>query len=480
MIKNRFLIFGILIFFGKNFAQEPRLKLQPYLFVSNSKDTVQAERGTFMVEENRTIESSDSIQLSFLKFKSSSPNPGSPIVYLAGGPGGSGSGTAKGRRFELFMKLREVADVIAYDQRGTGMSERLIKCPYSANVPLEKPLNKKDYVDITISNIERCKEFWDSNNVDLKAYNTTENAKDLEVLRKVLNQEKISLWGISYGSHLAFEYIRLFENHIDKIVMASLEGPDETLRLPTKTDAFLDELCERAKNNYGFYPKYPDLKNKVVEVHKRLEEQPVLVKIYDDNLQEEVPVAVTDFDLQLAITALYFRDPEHSSKIPRLYTHMYNGDFSTIARNVADLKRFISRPPEPMYFAMDMHSGAPDHRLEKIKDELKTSILGDGINYLLPEWLEQLDYFEVPNSFYKWKENNIETLLLSGKMDGRTYLSSAIEIARQFKNGEHVIIDNAGHNLYMLSPIIGDVVVEFFKGEELNLEQINLKPFKFK
>lgn len=479
MIKNLFLIVGILIFPGKGNAQEPKLKLEPYLFISNSQDTVQAERGTFKVLENRTKNSTDSIQLSFIRFKSTNPDPGSPIVYLAGGPGGSGSGTAEGRRFELFMKLREVADVIAYDQRGTGMSVRLPKCPYTAEVPLEKPLDKEDYVGITISNIERCKEFWDSKNVDLDAYNTTENAKDLEVLRKVLKQDKISLWGISYGSHLAFEYLRLFEDHIDKMVLASLEGPDETLRLPTKSDAFLDQLCERAKDNYGHTPTYPDLKNKVLEVHERVKKEPLFVKVYDDDLEEEITVAITDFDLQLAITAIYFRDPRNSRHLPKLYTQMYEGDFSRIAENVADLKRYISKPPEPMYFAMDMHSGASEHKLERIKKEMQTTTLGVGINYLLPEWLERLDYFHLPDSFYKLKENNVKTLLLSGKMDGRTYLSSAIELAKSFKNGQHIIIDNAGHNLYMESPVIGDAVVNFFKGEELNLEQINLKPVLF-
>jgi pimeloyl-ACP methyl ester carboxylesterase len=433
-----------------------------------------------MVRENRAKNSADSIQLSFIRFKSTNPNPGNPIVYLSGGPGGSGSGTAKGRRFELFMKLREVADVIAYDQRGTGMSNRLPGCPYTAEVPVQKPLNKEDYLEITLSNIQRCKTFWDSENVDLEAYNTTENAKDLEVLRKVLKQDKISLWGISYGSHLAFEYLRLFEDHIDKMVLASLEGPDETLRLPTKTDAFLDQLCERAKENYGHTPKYPDLKNKVRAVHNRLKKEPLFVKVYDDNLQEEITVAITDFDLQLAVTAFYYRDPGNSSKLPKLYSQMFEGDFSEVAQNVAVLKRYISKPSEPMSFAMDMHSGATDHKLKRIKKEMQTTTLGHGINFLLPELLEHLDYFDLPDSFYKLKENNVKTLLLSGTMDGRTYLSSAVELAKSFKNGEHLIIDNAGHNLYMESPVIGDAVVRFFQGEELNLEQIVLKPVIFK
>src|SRR5690606_2849162 len=119
------------------------------------------------------------------------------------------------------MKLREVADVIAFDQRGTGMSDKLIDCPYKLNIPISEPLTKDDYLKVTTKNLKKCKSFWDSNNVDLNAYNTTESAKDLDVLRKVLGTNKISIWGISYGSHLGFEYIRLFEENIDKLVLAS-------------------------------------------------------------------------------------------------------------------------------------------------------------------------------------------------------------------------------------------------------------------
>jgi pimeloyl-ACP methyl ester carboxylesterase len=74
------------------------------------------------------------------------------------------------------------------------------------------------------------------------------------------------------------------------------------------------------------------------------------------------------------------------------------------------------------------------------------------------------------------KENEVDALLLSGTLDGRTYLNSGIEIAKYFKNGQHIIIKNAGHDLYMLSPLIGDLVLDFFKDKSLNVEAIELKP----
>ncbi|MEM8892591.1 MAG: alpha/beta hydrolase, partial [Bacteroidota bacterium] len=116
------------------------LKIRDYEFVSRNKDTVQAELGTFMVPEDRSNPDSREIKISFIRFKSTNPNPASPIVYLAGGPGGSGIQTARSARFDLFMKLREVADVIAYDQRGTGWSNSLPSFTAMKPVDVTKPM----------------------------------------------------------------------------------------------------------------------------------------------------------------------------------------------------------------------------------------------------------------------------------------------------------------------------------------------------
>ena len=80
-------------------AADYNLTIEPFTFQTANGRTVEAERGTFMVPENRQHDTGKRIKLAFVRFKSTNPNPGSPIVYLAGGPGGSGSGTARGARF---------------------------------------------------------------------------------------------------------------------------------------------------------------------------------------------------------------------------------------------------------------------------------------------------------------------------------------------------------------------------------------------
>ena len=80
-------------------------------FEAASGDTAEAQRGFLMVPENRSDPESRMIRLEYVRFPATGETAGAPIVYLAGGPGGSGINTAQGPRFPLFMAMREFGDV---------------------------------------------------------------------------------------------------------------------------------------------------------------------------------------------------------------------------------------------------------------------------------------------------------------------------------------------------------------------------------
>src|ERR1043165_7336888 len=136
------------------------LKIKPYTFENDKKEKVDAEFGTLLVPENRSDPESNLIELAFVRFKSTAKNPGPPIVYLAGGPGGSGIGTARGSRFPLFMALREIADVIAFDQRGTGFSKPNLTCIDRLSLPLNVAPTREAAIKEMRKNAESCAFYW--------------------------------------------------------------------------------------------------------------------------------------------------------------------------------------------------------------------------------------------------------------------------------------------------------------------------------
>src|SRR5829696_8876263 len=163
------------------------LKLKPYTFENSKGEKVESEFGTLFVPENRSNPDSNLIELAFVRFKSTAKTPGPPIVYLAGGPGGSGIGTAVGSRFPLFMALREIGDVIAFDQRGTGYSKPNLGCYERLAMPIDVAPSRELAVKELRGNANACLEYWrDVQRVDLTGYNTTESADDLEDLRKAI------------------------------------------------------------------------------------------------------------------------------------------------------------------------------------------------------------------------------------------------------------------------------------------------------
>ena len=178
--------------------------------------------------------------------------------FLAGGPGGSGIATAKRRRFPLFLGLTEHADVIALDQRGTGKSTNLPKCTSSQSIDVTKVIDIANTTSRYRNAALECHQFWQQKGIDVLGYTSVQNALDLDDLRKHFEAQKVSLWGISYGSHLAFAAMSLFEDRIDKVVIASAEGLNQTVKLPSYTSNYFARVQAQINANEKLKNKFRD------------------------------------------------------------------------------------------------------------------------------------------------------------------------------------------------------------------------------
>ncbi len=256
------------------------LEVEQYSFKPRNGRSVRAELGTFYVQENRKTNSSKRIKLAYVLFKSTNPSPGAPIVYLAGGPGGSGISTARGSRYELFMAMREIGDVIAFDQRGTGLSDRLPGAPDEWSFPHNEAATREGLQEVVTEYAMEMAAYWREKNIDLSAYNTVESANDLEALRQVLGAEKISLWSISYGTHLALATLKQHPESIDQVILAGVEGLDQTVKLPSQQQDLLNEIGDWIKSDEVGSRAFPDfdLMSAIKTVLDRVEAQPVTIR----------------------------------------------------------------------------------------------------------------------------------------------------------------------------------------------------------
>ncbi|VAW03520.1 FIG00783451: hypothetical protein, partial [hydrothermal vent metagenome] len=285
----------------------PQVTFEAYAFEARNGEKVAAERGLFKVPENRNDANSREIELGFVRFKSTSDNPGAPIIYLAGGPGGSGVATARGRRFPLFMAMREFGDVIAFDQRGTGMSNDIEECETEYRFPLDEPLTIEKSFPLLRAAANECAAKWRARGVDLSGYNTAESARDIDALRRGLGADKVSLWGISYGSHLAFAALKIMPDAIDQVVLTGIEGLGDTVKLPARTDAYFARLQEAINADPGAASAYPDLAGLMTRVHAKLNAAPVDVT-FKDSSGNDVTMTIGKIEMQM-LSSFTISDP---------------------------------------------------------------------------------------------------------------------------------------------------------------------------
>jgi len=455
-------------------SQSSELELKPYEFKNNSGKIIAAELGKFSVLENRAVSTSRKIELHFVRFKSTNPNPGNPIVYLAGGPGGEGINTAKGARFELFMALREVADVIAFDQRGTGLSNHIPPCQTKASFPLDEPGRSDVYISKMSKAAKECISFWRKKGVQIEGYTTVENANDLEDLRKVLGVPKINLWGISYGSHLAFDFIKRYEKSVDKVVLAGLEGPDHTIKLPKYNQNFLKRLDETIQLDENAKKFYPDLLELMESVFTSLENQPIQIEITDPRSGKIIKVGISKLDVQLVTSYFLTKNPENSVKLPLIFQKMKQGDYSNVAQWVVGIKSYAGRI-QAMPLVMDAASGVSKKRWKRIKQQSKKNLLGRTTNFPYPDISFNLDLPDLGKSFRKNPKSSVKALFLSGTLDGRTYLEGTKELKKGFSNATQIIIDGAGHDMFMSTPRVKEFMLDFFFDKNIVSQTIEIK-----
>ncbi|VAW48454.1 FIG00783451: hypothetical protein, partial [hydrothermal vent metagenome] len=391
----------------------------------------------------------------------------------AGGPGGSGIATAKYYRFELFMAMREVADVIALDQRGTGKSNDLPECKSSQYIPQEHAIDEQKFIELNRLALTECFEYWRENKVDYAAYNTLESVEDLDALRSHLGADKISLWGISYGSHLALAALKTRPEILHKVMIASAEGLAQTTKYPARTDAYFARLQDYMNLNSE---TAIDIKAMLNRVHQQLNEKPVLLQ-WQNEQQQTVKYYLQARDMQ-QFTAAMIADPGRAKQVLQLYFALEAG----ITVPIQKLIQKHANPEKPISFspmstAMDLASGTSPERFAEINQQIKTSMLGGYLNFsfYFTELALKMN-LDLGESFRSKPISDVPTLLLSGTLDGRTYIESQIEATSGLSQLSKIKVVNAGHNLFKSSPLVIKNMLLFMQDQPISDPVITIEP----
>jgi pimeloyl-ACP methyl ester carboxylesterase len=447
-------------------APEPLLHLEAHPFKAHDGRIVEAERGTLRVPFRQAHPKGPRLDLRFVRLKSTNPKPGSPIVYLAGGPGGSGIEAARGKRLELFLALREVADVIALDQRGTGESNPYPGQSQAWSVPLEEAADEPRLNGAAEDAARKAAKAWGAAGIDLGAFTTLESVGDLEALRRALGSPKLSLWGISYGTHLGLAYLRVHADRVDRAILAGLEGPDDTWKLPSQAEALLVQWEALA-------PASPrPLRARLKAILDELGRQPRKVVFKDSRSGAERVWMASRLDVQRAVFET-LRDPSSFRRFLPLLDALEAGNFEAMAPFAARLR---GGSWEPMPLAMDAASGVSPERRARIGKEAATALLGGASNPGVPEaaWLAGVP--DLGEGFRGPLRSAVPVLLISGTLDGRTGPENAEALRPGLSKAGHLVLEGAGHEgLFQSDPRILQRMLAFLKGNAAVDDRLQVK-----
>ncbi|MFF7491154.1 alpha/beta hydrolase [Streptomyces luteogriseus] len=152
------------------------------------------------------------------------------LIFNFGGPGGSGV-TSLPAFAEGYEKLRTRYDLVSFDPRGVGRSDPVLcENDQQLDAYFQQDATPDDAAERT-QLVDNTKEFnnacEDNSEKILPHVRTTDAARDLDLMRQVLGDDKLHYFGISYGTELGGVYAHLFPKRVGRAVFDAVVDPTQ-------------------------------------------------------------------------------------------------------------------------------------------------------------------------------------------------------------------------------------------------------------
>lgn len=360
---------------------------------------------------------------------SAEPRP-DPLLLIQGGPGESTVDFYLQAR-TAFEQARRDRDIVLVDQRGTGRSAEGFDC----EAPDDLSLDTADS-DILARVIDACIEELQH---DPRFYTTSVAVRDLDAVRAALGIETWNVYGVSYGTRVAQQYLRRYPERVRSVVLDGVVPPPLALGPDVAREAqrALEQIFARCAADAACGSRFAALPQLFTEVLARL----------DAGAADETdPPPLTALELRALVRFMSY-NAATVALLPVLISEAHAGNYAPLAGQARTLLRKL---PESLSFPMSNSVLCTEDvpYADGATGDLAATYLGTSTMDALKQICARWPVGSMDASFKTPVVSDKPVLLLSGEYDPITPPAYAERVkAEGLRNSAHLVGRGQGHGL---------------------------------
>jgi pimeloyl-ACP methyl ester carboxylesterase len=399
-----------------------------------------AQCGTLEVPENRDRPDGRRISLAIAVLPANTLHPrADPLFILAGGPGQAAS--FLGPFAAALTGVRKDRDIVLVDQRGTGRSSPLVCAALKPERGLQAALEFDP-----APKAAACAGELAARGVDAAQYTTAAWVADLDAVRAALGYAKVNLWGGSYGTRVAQEYLRRHGDRVRSVVLDGVATPamKTTLDVWPSREIALNAVFDACAQSPACAAAHPDLASTLDAIRARLGPQGRDVAIADPRTGEELTLHLT-FEHVIGALQPFTYAPELAALLPEVIGRAAAGDFGPLyAGAMLVTADFDEQSNTALHYSVtcaeDIPRVAPADAARALAG-LRTKALAERALAVCAQWPKGT----TPADASTPVRSDVPALILSGGLDPVTPPGNGAEVAKTLPASRHIVARGYGH-----------------------------------
>jgi pimeloyl-ACP methyl ester carboxylesterase len=442
--------------------------------------------GYLTVPEDRSHPVGRTIRLAVATRHATAPDKKpDPIVFLTGGPGGSGLAEGPG----VAKEWHPDRDVIFLDQRAALKSNPFLSCP-EIDTFMQSTVGMSWSAPDTAAQegaaVQECRDRLTAAGVDLGAYNTTESSADVADLRIAMGYDQWNLYGISYGTDLALQTLRdhptgIRSAVVDAVLPPNVDPIETGWRAGNESVTAIYDACAA---DPACHAAFPEGRAEYTRVLNDLAANPRTVNVADPTTGKDTTVVIDAY--KLAYTVQFGTLIGSPPKVPAMIHNLAVGDGTEAALEVLAgafppdfnsyglqygvmCREMVSRTDPQRVAATSAHDFPDAPASMTAVPSMFPWAFGDCAKWDVPA---------APPQASTAVTSSVPVLLTSGAFDGTAPPSYAALAAKTLPNSTQLVFPGIGHGASRWAPDCFATILANFLDQPNGFDHSCLDTFK--